>query len=105
MSPSKREHPGARDELRDAAQWYDDEQPGLGDAFYDAIDETLRHVLAWPLAAPVFPGWEGTPEVRSAGVGVFPYRVLYCVTDTSVVILAYAHQRRSPGYWTHRLGD
>lgn len=41
--------------------------------------------------------------VRSARVGVFPYRIVYYVTDTSIVILAYAHQRRQPDYWQHRL--
>lgn len=36
-------------------------------------------------------------------MGVFPYRIVYYVTDTSIVILAYAHQRRQPDYWQHRL--
>lgn len=36
-------------------------------------------------------------------VTVFPYRVLYYLTDTSFVILAYAHNRRKPKYWDHRL--
>jgi hypothetical protein len=29
--------------------------------------------------------------------------VLYYLTDTSVVIVAYAHARRKPGYWRHRI--
>lgn len=41
--------------------------------------------------------------VRSASVKVFPYRVIYYLTDTSVVIVAYAHNRRKPDYWQHRL--
>lgn len=104
MRLTKREHPEARDELQDAANWYDDEQPGLGDDFYDAIDEALQSILDWPLSAPVFPGWDDTPEVRTMAVHVFPYRVMYYVTDTSIVVLAYAHHRRKPGYWQHRLG-
>lgn len=103
MSLSKREHPEARDELRDAANWYESEPPGLGEDFYDAIDETLRHIVDWPHSAPVFPGWTDTPVVRSMPVQLFPYRVLYYVTDTSAVILAYAHYRRAPGYWQDRL--
>lgn len=100
---SKREHPDAREELRNAANWYDDEQPGLGHDFYDAIDDALQHMLDWPFSAPVFPGWQDAPQVRSMRVRVFPYRVLYYVTDTSIVILAYAHHRRKPGHWQHRL--
>ena len=36
-------------------------------------------------------------------VGVFPYRVIYYLTDTGVVIVVYAYNRRTPGYWQHRL--
>lgn len=37
--------------------------------------------------------------VRSMPVRVFPYRVLYYLTDKSIVMLAYAYQRRRPGDW------
>lgn len=103
MTLSRREHPEARNELREAAKWYDDEVRGLGDDFITAIDEALRHIVEWPLAAPAFPGWDETPPIRHAQVRAFPYRVVYYVSDTSIVIVAYAHQRREPGYWQHRL--
>lgn len=103
MRLEKREHPEARAELREAAHWYDDREPGLGDDLYDAIDEAISRIDHWPRSAPVFPGWVDTPIVRSMAVDVFPYRVLYFVTESSFTILAYAHQRREPGYWQHRL--
>ena len=103
MRLEKREHPEARDELREAAFWYDDRESGLGEDFYDAIDEAIARISGWPRSAPAFPGWVDTPTVRSMAVAVFPYRVLYYVTDTSFVILAYAHNRRKPRYWQHRL--
>jgi hypothetical protein len=99
----KLEHPEARAELREAAIWYDDQRSYLGDDFYDAVDATIQHVLNWPRASLVFPGWDELPVVRSASVKVFPYRVIYYLTDTSVVIVAYAHNRRKPDYWQHRL--
>lgn len=105
MTLVKREHPEARVELREAAFWYDDQRRYLGDDFYDAIDSTIQHVLDWPEAAPLLPGWDELPVVRSASVRVFPYRVIYYLTDTSVVIVAYAHNRREPKYWQHRLDD
>lgn len=67
------------------------------------IDITIQHELERSQASPVFPGWYELPVVRSASVSVFPYRVIYYLTNTSVVILAYAHNRRTPGYWQHRL--
>ncbi|GAA2045718.1 hypothetical protein GCM10009720_28190 [Yaniella flava] len=104
MNLRLREHPRARDELRDAASWYE-EEPRLGDEFLDAIDATLTHILEWPLSAPRIPSWDRSPLVRSMGVKLFPYRVIYFVTDTEIVILAYSHQKRYPGYWQNRFGS
>ena len=44
MRLEKREHPEAREELREAAFWYDDREPGLAEDFYDAIDETIARI-------------------------------------------------------------
>jgi hypothetical protein len=33
----------------------------------------------------------------------FPYHVIYLETGTHIRILAIAHDRRKPGYWTDRL--
>lgn len=44
----------------------------LGTAVIAASPE-LAHVLDWPEAARVFPGWDELPVVRSAGLRVFPY--------------------------------
>lgn len=103
MSLEAREHPEARDELREAAYWYDDREPDLGDQFYDAVDEAIGRIREWPEFAPEFLGWEGTHVVRSMPVVPFPYRVLYYVTDSTAVTLVYAHVRRRPGYWKDRL--
>ncbi len=103
MSLERREHPDARNELREAAYWYDDREPGLGSHFYDAIDEALDRIQEWPDSAPAFPDWEGAHVVRSMTVVAFPYRLLYYVTGSTAVILAYAHKRRRPEYWQERL--
>lgn len=104
MTLRLREHPLAWDELRKTATWYD-EEPGLGDRFLDAIDDALNQILNWPLSAPLFPGWESLPLVRSMRVSVFPYRVIYYIADTEIVVLAYSHQKRHPWYWHHRFDD
>lgn len=53
-----------------------DREPGLGDEFYDAIDNAITRIQEWPRAARVFPGWEDIPTVRTMAVAVFPYRVV-----------------------------
>lgn len=57
-----------------------------------------------PGAWPAVPDWDREPRLRRKSVGGFPYGVIYFVTDDEVVIVAYAHDKRRPGYWTSRLG-
>lgn len=103
MTLQKQEHPAAFAELRDAADWYEDQEPGLGEDFLDAVDSAVRQAAQWPGSAPKMRNWDRDPEIRSMRVQVFPYRVLYCATETSLIVLAYAHIRRRPGYWHPRI--
>lgn len=47
--------------------------------------------------------WNREPVVRRKGVAGFPYGIIYYLTDSEIVIVAYAHEKRRPGYWRHRL--
>lgn len=100
-----REHPAARSELRDAVIWYDDQKPGLGDRLTDEISAGLAFVSRSPGAAPLLRGPSIVQQVRSKSITVFPYRIVYIVRDTEVIVVAYAHMRRRPGYWRKRLSD
>lgn len=43
------------------------------------------------------------PDIRSAKVKRFPYRVVYVIVDNTVEVLAVAHAKRRPAYWRRRL--
>lgn len=104
MNAPHQSHPRADHELVEAARWYEGEKAGLGDDFLDAANEAVEAILAWPLSAPAFPGWCREPVVRSKRIKRFPYRVLYFVSEDHVLtVVAYAHNRRKPGYWMPRL--
>ncbi len=30
----------------------------------------------------------------------FPFNIFYCVGTNEIVVVAIAHQKRKPGYWT-----
>ena len=105
MRLALRVHPEAAAELLAAAQWYETEHSSLGADFLTEVSTTEQYVLDWPDASPVSPGWVELPVIRTAAVRVFPYRVLYYRTSSSVVIVAYAHHRRRPRCWQHRLHD
>ena len=54
MSRRFRPEPEASAELERAALWYEDERPGLGVAFLDAIDATLAESCSGPMPRPGF---------------------------------------------------
>lgn len=103
MTLRPREHPEAHQELLAAAQWYDDQRLGLGHGLLEAVDTALGNILKWPLAAAPLSRPHRDPIVRSASVPDFPYRIIYFVTRDELVLIAYAHERRKPGYWKRRL--
>ena len=100
-----REHPAARAELIDAVEWYEERQPGLGERLNAELMEHLADVREWPESAPLYRGRQRSPRLRRKGTDTFPYGIIYFVRDDEVVVVAYAHERRRPGYWRQRLKD
>jgi plasmid stabilization system protein ParE len=103
MTRRFRTEPEAAAELEDAAAWYESQRAGLGLEFIAAVDATFERIDRWPQAAPYVHGIPRELGVRKAPVGSFPYSVAYLDTPSSVRILAFAHERREPGYWHARL--
>ena len=86
-------------ELATHAEWYDTYEPGLGTDFELAVYDGLAHVVAHPQA---WPAWEGLHGVRYYPMDRFPFLLPYEIHAAQIVVLAVAHQRREPGYWTTR---
>lgn len=92
-------------ELDDAAQWYEDRREGLGLAFLTAMDRAVESITHRPQAAALVAGVSDELEVRRISIRRFPYFVAYLVLDEAIVVLAVAHERRRPGYWSERIGS
>ena len=90
----------ARDEFVSAADWYNDQRPGLGDEF---LADARRAAATLP-ARLVHRALEDYRHlgVHVAGFG-WPWRLIYVVTETGYRVIALAHERRAPGYWQHRI--
>lgn len=99
------EHPAARAELIGAVKWYEGRQPGLGERLNSYLMSHLELVREWPDSAPLHRGRQRIPVIRRKGVRVFPYGIIYFVSDDKLIVVAYAHDKRSPGYWQERLQD
>lgn len=98
-----REHPAAREELRLAAHWYEDKDRGLGERLTSEVDDAIAFIRALPDVAPLYRGRKRLPVLRRKGIQTFPYGIIYFVRGDEVIIIAYAHAKRRPGYWRERL--
>lgn len=90
-------HPEADEELEAAALWYEERQPGLGDAFLDQFEFTLRRIVAEPERWRKIRG-----ENRKLNFHRFPYAIVYSVRADALYIKAVMHLHRRPFYWSRR---
>jgi toxin ParE1/3/4 len=90
-------HRLAEQELNEAAQYYDAEDPGLGSSFLQEIDRCLQSIEAHPEAGAILGGF-----VRRRLLRRFPYALLYKIKPSGIRILAVMNLKRRPAYWVAR---
>ncbi len=90
--------PAAIAELQDATDFYAEKaNRDLGLAFVAEFERSAQRVLENPMIGAVFRGSRRRYLLRR-----FPYSIIYQVAGEEVRVVAVAHHRRRPGYWTHR---
>lgn len=87
----------ARNELDDSIAYYELQHPGLGVRFKKEVRAAIGRILEFPDSFPAVKG-----SVRKAFVRAFPYKILFSVERSHLIILAIAHQHRLPDYWVDR---
>ncbi len=91
-------HPEAERELFEAARYYEQQTPGLGEQFLAEIEKVLAVLMAHPEI-----GASAESGTRRAFTRRFPYGVVYLPSSAPIVIVAIAHLHRRPDYWRRRL--
>jgi len=84
-----------------AREWYA-ERSEVALAFVDSIERAIRKIRRIPRAAASVPH-ETRQEIRRHVLRRFPYMIVYLVDPDEIFIVAVAHVRRLPGYWTSRV--
>jgi plasmid stabilization system protein ParE len=88
-------------ELHEAAAWYEQRRPGLGAEFRAAVERAVSRIRGNPQAGAQF----RASRFRYLSVRRFPY-VDFCAEGRQAIrVLAIAHSKRRPGYWTRRARD
>ena len=91
-------HDHATVELDEAAAWYQQRKPGLGEEFLSAVEETVRRICERPEAGTPY----GATRFRYVLIRRFPYIVFYSEDVQVIRVMAIAHGRRKPDYWKNR---
>jgi toxin ParE1/3/4 len=91
-------HPEAREDLREAAQFYHERGgPALSQSFLAEFEHSVFILLRHPLLGGV---WRHGK--RRLLMQRFPYSLIYITLGEEIRILAVAHQSRRPAYWRGR---
>jgi plasmid stabilization system protein ParE len=89
---------GARAELIDAQDWYENEAPGLGRRFRTAVEAVIQRMSATPCQFPVI-----YKNVRRALLRRFPYALMFVIeADETLTVIACFHGSRDPAHWQKR---
>lgn len=95
---SYRFHPAALQEHRAVVAYYNEQRSGLGrryvEAFQAAIDKICNNPERFRIIRP--------PDIRRLSLDTFPYFIIYRVHAGTPQVLAVAHKRREPEYWSRR---
>lgn len=96
-------HEAAALEATEAAAWYEQERTGLGSEFEQAIDRALDVLEQDVIPLTSMPGAAGKRGVNRLLLKRFPFSVVVREYPNEIVVIAFAHFAKRPGYWRGRL--
>jgi len=81
-------------ELRQAIVYYEQRENGLGAAFLDEIEVTIKRILEHPSA------WHQlSPRTRRCRTHRFPFGLIYQIRTDEILITSVMDLRRDPSRW------
>lgn len=91
--------PLAKQDIGEAARWYNERQPGLGKRFTAHIRQKIRFICQHPAAIAVL-----YDDIRTIVLDSFPYMIHFAVDDQAklVIVLAVLSTHRDPALWKGR---
>jgi len=92
----------AAEEAIEAAAWYEQERPGLGGEFDQAINAAIDLLEEEVVPLASMPGSSGARGAKRLVLKRFPYDIVVRESATEIIVIAIAHHSRRPGYWRNR---
>lgn len=91
--------PLAKQDILDAARWYNKQSEGLGRSFTHEVRDIVQYIRQNPTACSI-----RYDQVRTAVLKAFPFMIHYTIDENSktVIISAVLHTSRDPKEWEKR---
>jgi hypothetical protein len=83
-------------ELKEAMEFYETKQAGLGAEFLATVEAATQLIETHPLA------WMAlSPRTRRCRTHRFPYGLFYQIRESEILIVSVMDLRRDPKRWEH----
>ena len=92
--------PEAQSEFLAAVRYYEDCQHGLGRLFRLVVESAIQKISETPFMYRILKA-----PFRRHLLLKFPYSIIYSIEPDHIRIIAVAHNKRKPGYWSNRVPD
>lgn len=88
----------AEQDIEEIYEWYELKRDGLGEEFLNSIDEVLSKLTFNSKIYPIV-----NKNIRRAFVKRFPFGIFYFEEESSIIVFAVMHARKSPSNWRKRI--
>lgn len=78
-------------DLQQARDWFDQQQPGLGDTFLDRVNDAISRIAANPGQYPV-----AVADLHRAPIQKHQWSVFYRILPDESIVVACLSDRRAP---------
>lgn len=91
--------PLAKEDIREAAMWYNKQQKGLGIRFTAEVRENVHFIRQNPKASNI-----RYNSVRTTVLNAFPFMIHYTIDEKNktIIVSAVLHTSRNPELWKNR---
>lgn len=91
--------PHAKEDIREAAQWYNKQQNGLGKRYTTEVRKKVHLIRQNPKASII-----RYKNVRTSVLNVFPFMVHYTINEKNktIIVSAVLHTSRDTKLWKSR---
>lgn len=90
----------AERDIVEAVHWYEEREPGLGQALIDQIDAALQRIEQGPERYPIV-----YRQLRRTLPRRFPYAIYFLQDSNDIIVFAVLHQRRDQKILDDRLKE